>query len=147
MENKEDKLNEFSNLKLYFITYLFNYFMAHLLGIYMKNSQNLVSGLTNIYGIGRTSAKDICMECGINPQTRIKDLTENEFTILSKEIEIHYMVESDLVKKKSQHLKRLLSIKCYRGLRHYSGLPVRGQRTRSNSKTQKRIGKRIRKTY
>lgn len=120
--------------------------MAHLLGVHINDNKNLITGLTSIYGIGISHAIDICVKVQLNPKTRFKNLTENDINMISKELENNYVVESDLLKQNAYFLKRLLSIKSYRGLRHYSGLPVRGQRTKSNSKTQKRIGKRIKKS-
>lgn len=117
--------------------------MAHLLGVYIPNNQKILIGFTRIYGIGKASAIEICSLLGINPNGRIKDLSDHELNQVSKHVESNFLIQSDLIKKRNFFLKRLLSIKSHRGLRHFSGLPLRGQRTKSNGKTQKRIGKRI----
>nr|YP_007890707.1 ribosomal protein S13 [Jakoba libera]AGH24201.1 ribosomal protein S13 [Jakoba libera] len=119
--------------------------MAHLLGIYLPNHKNLKTGLTMIYGLGKSSVLEICSSVGLNPSSRIQDLTDYELNRISRHVESNYLIESELSKKENFSLKRLLTIKSYRGLRHYSGLPVRGQRTKSNARTQKRIGKRIKR--
>lgn len=94
-------------------------------------------GLTYIYGIGRSTAKKILEKTGINPDTRVKDLTEEEISRLREVIDKEYKVEGDLRREVAMNIKRLIEIGCYRGLRHRRGLPVRGQRTRTNARTRK----------
>ena len=94
-------------------------------------------GLTYVYGIGRTSAKKILDMTGINPDTRVKDLTDEEEAKIRECIDHHFIVEGDLRREISMNIKRLMDIGCYRGLRHRKGLPVRGQRTKTNARTRK----------
>ena len=94
-------------------------------------------GLTYIFGIGATSAKKICAETGVDPNTRCRDLTEDEVVKLRDNIDKNYTVEGDLRREVSQNIKRLMEIGCYRGLRHRKHLPVRGQRTHTNARTRK----------
>ena len=111
--------------------------MARIEGVDLGNNRMLKKGLTYIYGIGRSSAQDIVEEVGIDPSTRIKDLTEGEIAELRQIIDDNYMVEGELRREVQANIKRLKDIGCYRGQRHKKGLPVRGQRTRSNARTRK----------
>ena len=99
--------------------------------------------MTYIYGIGNTTAKKIIAETGVNPDTRCKDLTEDEVQKMRDFITANYTVEGDLHREVSQNIKRLMEIGCYRGLRHRKGLPVRGQRTHTNARTRKGPRKQI----
>ena len=111
--------------------------MARIAGVDIPNSKRVEIALTYIYGIGRKSANDILAKTGINPDTRAKDLTEDEVSKLSDEIENNYVVEGDLRRDVALNIKRLVEINCYRGIRHRKGLPVRGQRTKTNARTRK----------
>ncbi|MGM0501343.1 MAG: 30S ribosomal protein S13 [Bacillota bacterium] len=111
--------------------------MARIEGVDLPKNKRVEIGLTYIYGIGRSSAQDIIEEVGIDPSTRIKDLTEGEIAELRKTIDDNYLVEGELRRDVQANIKRLKDIGCYRGKRHKKGLPVRGQRTRSNARTRK----------
>lgn len=111
--------------------------MARIAGIDMPREKRVEIGLTYIYGIGRTTASKICAECNINPDTRVRDLTEEETAAIRDYISKNLMIEGDLRRERSQNIKRLMDIGCYRGLRHRRGLPVRGQRTHTNARTRK----------
>lgn len=111
--------------------------MARIFGVDLPREKRVEIGLTYIYGIGRTSATKLCAETGVDPATRVKDLTEDEVTKLRDAIDGKYLVEGDLRRETSQNIKRLMDIGCYRGLRHRKGLPVRGQRTHTNARTRK----------
>ena len=111
--------------------------MARIAGADIPNEKRVEVALTYIYGIGLSSSQKILQATSIRPQTRVKDLTENEVTQLREVIEQHYMVEGDLRRDLAMNIKRLMDIGSYRGLRHRRGLPVRGQRTRTNSRTRK----------
>ncbi|MBM6683599.1 MULTISPECIES: 30S ribosomal protein S13 [Collinsella] len=112
--------------------------MARISGVDLPREKRVEIGLTYIYGIGRTTASKICAETNINPDTRVKDLTEEEVDTIRKYIdEAHLMIEGDLRREQSQNIKRLMDIGCNRGLRHRKGLPVRGQRTHTNARTRK----------
>ena len=112
--------------------------MARINGVDLPREKRVEIGLTYIYGIGRTTASKICAETNINPDTRVKDLTEEEVDTIRKYIdEAHLMIEGDLRREQSQNIKRLMDIGCNRGLRHRKGLPVRGQRTHTNARTRK----------
>lgn len=111
--------------------------MARIAGIDLPRDKRIEIALTYIYGIGLPSAKKILASTGINPDTRVKDLTEDEINRLQREIENNYKVEGDLRREVNANIKRLIDIGCYRGLRHRLGLPVRGQRTRTNARTRK----------
>ena len=111
--------------------------MARIAGVDIPNSKRVEIALTYIYGIGRKSANDILAKTGVNPDTRAKDLTEDEIARLRDEIENNYVVEGDLRRDVSLNIKRLVEINCYRGIRHRKGLPVRGQRTKTNARTRK----------
>ncbi|OGO04494.1 MAG: 30S ribosomal protein S13 [Chloroflexi bacterium RBG_13_56_8] len=111
--------------------------MARISGIDLPNSKRVEIGLTYIHGIGRTRSNDILQQSGVNPDTRCKDLTEMEVSRLREVIDAGYVVEGDLRREVSMNIRRLMDIGSYRGLRHRRNLPVRGQRTRTNARTQK----------
>ena len=111
--------------------------MARIAGVDIPNAKRVEIALTYINGIGRKSANDILAKTGIDPNTRAKDLTEDEVAKLRDEIENNYVVEGDLRRDVSLNIKRLTEINCYRGIRHRKGLPVRGQRTKTNARTRK----------
>jgi len=110
--------------------------MARIAGVNIPNHQHAVIGLTAIYGIGLTRARGICAAAGVNTSTKIKDLTDAEMDKLRDEVG-KFTVEGDLRREISMNIKRLMDLGCYRGLRHRRGLPVRGQRTRTNARTRK----------
>ncbi|MCD6519071.1 MAG: 30S ribosomal protein S13 [Anaerolineae bacterium] len=111
--------------------------MARIAGVDIPNEKRVEVGLTYIFGIGRTRSREILAKTGINPDTRCKDLTEAEVARLREVIDRDYVVEGDLRREIAMNIKRLMDIGCYRGLRHRRGLPVRGQRTRTNARTRK----------
>ena len=111
--------------------------MARIAGIDLPKDTRVEIGLTYIYGIGRTSANKILKEAGINPDTRVKDLTDADEAKLREVIANSYTVEGDLRRDVAMDIKRLTEIGCYRGLRHRRGLPVRGQRSKTNARTRK----------
>ena len=111
--------------------------MARLAGVDIPNEKRIEIALTYIFGVGRTRAKETLAATGINPDTRVKDLTEEEAAKLRECIEHGYTVEGDLRREIGLNIKRLVEIGCYRGLRHRRGLPVRGQRTKTNARTRK----------
>ncbi len=111
--------------------------MARIAGIDLPREKRIEIGLTYIFGIGRKSAKDILEMTGINPDTRVKDLTEDEESKLREAIDKNYTIEGDLRREVALNIKRLTEIGCYRGVRHRRGLPVRGQRTKTNARTRK----------
>ena len=111
--------------------------MARIAGVDLPKDKRIEIGLTYIYGIGRTSAKKILEQTGINPVTRVKELTDAEEALIRECIDKHYMVEGDLRRSNALDIKRLTEIGCYRGMRHRRGLPVRGQRTKTNARTRK----------
>ena len=110
--------------------------MARIAGIDLPKDKRIEIGLTYIYGIGRKSAKDILAKSGVNPDTRVKDLTDADEQKLRDAID-DYTVEGDLRRQTALDIKRLSEIGCYRGLRHRKGLPVRGQRSKTNARTRK----------
>ena len=110
--------------------------MARIAGVDLPREKRVEIGLTYIYGIGRKSAKDILAATGVNPDVRVKDLTEDDISKLRDEID-KYHVEGDLRRDVALNIKRLVEIGCYRGVRHRRGLPVRGQRTKTNARTRK----------
>ncbi len=110
--------------------------MARIAGIDLPKEKRIEIGLTYIYGIGRKSAKDILAKTGVNPDTRVKDLTDAEEQKLRDAID-DYTVEGDLRRQTALDIKRLTEIGCYRGIRHRKGLPVRGQRSKTNARTRK----------
>ena len=111
--------------------------MARIAGIDLPRDKRIEIGLTYIYGIGRKSAKDILEKANIDPDTRVKDLTDDQEAVLREVIDHHYTIEGDLRREVALNIKRLTEIGCYRGLRHRRGLPVRGQRTKTNARTRK----------
>ena len=111
--------------------------MARIAGIDLPKDKRVEIGLTYIFGIGRTSATKILKEAGINPDTRVKDLTEDDEAKLREVISGGYTVEGDLRRNVAMDIKRLTEIGCYRGQRHRKGLPVRGQRSKTNARTRK----------
>ena len=111
--------------------------MARIAGIDLPKDKRVEIGLTYIFGIGRTSANKILKETGINPDTRVKDLTEEDEAKLREVIANSYTVEGDLRRDVAMDIKRLTEIGCYRGIRHRKGLPVRGQRSKTNARTRK----------
>ncbi|MCS7265683.1 MAG: 30S ribosomal protein S13 [Armatimonadetes bacterium] len=111
--------------------------MARIAGVDIPDNKRLFVGLTYIYGVGRTLAIKACDAVGIDPMKKFNELTDEELARLRDYIERNYKVEGDLRREVSENIKRLIDIKCYRGLRHLAGLPVRGQRTRSNARTRK----------
>ena len=111
--------------------------MARIAGVDLPKDKRIEIGLTYVYGIGRTSATKILEETGINPDTRVKDLTEEEEAKLREIIDEKYIVEGDLRRANALDIKRLIEIGSYRGSRHRKGLPVRGQRTKTNARTRK----------
>ena len=117
--------------------------MARISGVDIPNSKRVEIALTYIYGIGPKSAKDILEKTGINPDTRAKDLTEDDIAKLRDEIENNYTVEGELRREVAMNIKRLVETNCYRGIRHRKGLPVRDQRTKTNARTRKGPAKTI----
>ena len=117
--------------------------MARIAGVDIPNNKRVEIALTYIYGIGRKSANDILAATGINPDTRAKDLTEEEIAKLRDVIESSYTVEGDLRREVGLNIKRMVEVNCYRGIRHRKGLPVRGQRTKTNARTRKGPAKTI----
>ena len=117
--------------------------MARLVGVDLPRDKRVEIGLTYIYGIGLTTSRKILAETGVNPDTRVRDLTEDELAKLRDYINENVKVEGDLHREVSQNVKRLMEIGCYRGLRHRRGLPVRGQRTHTNARTRKGPRKQI----
>ena len=111
--------------------------MARIAGVDLPREKRVEIGLTYIYGIGRTRSNKILAETGINPDTRVKDLTEEEVIKLRENIDKNYKVECDLRRDIALDIKRLMEIGCYRGIRHKKNLPVRGQRTKTNARTRK----------
>ena len=111
--------------------------MARIAGVDLPRDKRVEIGLTYIYGIGRPTATEIVAKAGINPDTRIKDLSEEEVGMIRKIIESDCVVEGDLRREVSLNIKRLMEIGCYRGIRHRRGLPVRGQNTKTNARTRK----------
>jgi small subunit ribosomal protein S13 len=111
--------------------------MARIAGVDIPNDKRVEVSLTYIYGVGRSTANKILKRAEINPDTRVKDLTEQEIGRIREILEGNYVVEGDLRRELSMNIKRLMDIGTYRGLRHRRGLPVRGQRTRTNSRTRK----------
>lgn len=111
--------------------------MARINGVDLPREKRVEIGLTYIYGIGRTSASKVCAACDVNPDTRVRDLTEEEVARMRDYINENYTVEGDLRRDVKQNIARLMEIGCYRGLRHRKGLPVRGQRTHTNARTRK----------
>jgi small subunit ribosomal protein S13 len=111
--------------------------MARIAGVNLPNQKRLEIGLTYIYGIGQPSARKVCAELGLSPDEKVKDLTDEEVTKLREYIDGNLQVEGDLRRERQQAIKRLQEIGAYRGLRHRRGLPVHGQRTKTNARTRK----------
>lgn len=111
--------------------------MARIAGVDLPREKRVEVGLTYVFGIGLASSKKILAEAGINPDTRVKDLTEDEVSKLREIIDRDYIVEGDLRRNVALDIKRLMEIGCYRGVRHRKGLPVRGQKTKTNARTRK----------
>ena len=111
--------------------------MARIAGVNIPTQKRLEIGLTYIYGIGQSTAQKICAALELDPDEKVKDLTDDEITKLRNYIDANVEVEGDLRRERSQAIKRLSEIGCYRGLRHRRGLPVRGQRTKTNARTRK----------
>jgi small subunit ribosomal protein S13 len=111
--------------------------VARIAGVDLPREKRVEVALTYIYGIGLSKSKEILKEADVNPDTRVKDLTEREITRLREIIDKNHKVEGDLRREVALNIKRLTEIGCYRGLRHRRGLPVRGQRTRTNARTRK----------
>jgi len=117
--------------------------MARIAGVDIPREKRVEIGLTYIFGIGRTSANKILAATGINPDTRVKDLSEDDVAKIRELIDSSYTVEGDLRRNVAMDIKRMVEIGCYRGIRHRKGLPVRGQRTRTNARTRKGPAKTI----
>ena len=111
--------------------------MARIAGVNLPNQKRLEIGLTYIFGIGQPTAKQICDALGLSPDTKVRDLTEDEVAKLRDHIDANYQVEGDLRRERTQAIKRLSEIGAYRGLRHRRNLPARGQRTKTNARTRK----------
>ena len=111
--------------------------MARIAGVDLPRDKRVEISLTYIFGIGRKTSNNILATAGINPDTRVKDLTEDEINALRKTIDAGFQVEGDLRREIALNIKRLKEIRCYRGIRHIKGLPVRGQKTKTNARTRK----------
>jgi len=111
--------------------------MARIAGVDLPRDKRVEIGLTYIYGIGRTTSREILAKAGVNPDTRVKDLSEEEAGAIRKIIDTEYVVEGDLRREVTLNIKRLMEIGCYRGIRHRRGLTVRGQNTKTNARTRK----------
>ena len=111
--------------------------MARIAGVDLPREKRVEIGLTYIYGIGRKTSNDILAATGVNPDVRVKDLTEDDISKLREYIDHHRQVEGDLRREVALNIKRLVEIGCYRGIRHRRGLPVRGQHTKNNARTRK----------
>ena len=121
--------------------------MARIAGVDLPREKRVEIGLTYIYGIGLPTAKKILKEAGVNPDTRVKDLSEDEVGAIRKIIDSELVVEGDLRREVSLNIKRLMEIGCYRGIRHRRNLPVRGQNTKNNSRTRKGPKKTVAKSH
>ncbi len=110
--------------------------MARIAGINLPVNKHAVIGLTSIYGIGRSRSKDICTASGIAPETKIRDLSEEDLEKVRAEVS-KYLIEGDLRREVSMNIKRLMDMGCYRGIRHRRGLPLLGQRSKTNARTRK----------
>ena len=111
--------------------------MARIAGVDLPRTKRIEIGLTYIYGIGRSVSNHVLAQLGINPDTKVRDLTEEEILRLRETIDRELTVEGDLRRERSQNVKRLMDIGCYRGIRHRRGMPVNGQRTKTNARTRK----------
>ncbi len=112
-------------------------YMARIAGVDLPRDKRVEIGLTYIYGIGRTSSNRILADAGVDPNTRVRDLTDEEVKKIASVIEETQIVEGDLRRQTAMDIKRLMEIGCYRGIRHRKGLPVRGQKTKTNARTRK----------
>jgi small subunit ribosomal protein S13 len=111
--------------------------VARIAGVNIPREKRVEIGLTYVYGVGRSTALQVCKAVDLDPDTKVRDLTEEEITKLRNHIDQNLEVEGDLRRERSQNVKRLMDIGCYRGLRHRRGLPVNGQRTKTNARTRK----------
>jgi small subunit ribosomal protein S13 len=111
--------------------------MARIAGVNIPREKRVEIGLTYVFGIGKSTSQKVLGELSIDPNTKVRDLTDEEVTRLRNHVDQELTVEGDLRRERSQNIKRLMEIGCYRGIRHRRGLPVRGQRTRTNSRTRK----------
>lgn len=111
--------------------------MARVVGVDLPRDKRIEVGIQAVYGIGKTRAKEVLAKAGVNPDQRVRDLTDEEVSKLSRVIENDYKVEGDLRREVTANIKRLMDINCYRGIRHKRSLPVRGQRTHTNARTRK----------
>ena len=111
--------------------------MARIAGVNIPREKRVEIGLTYVFGIGKSTSQHVLGELGIDPNTKVRDLTDEEVTRLRNHVDQNLTVEGDLRRERSQNIKRLMEIGCYRGIRHRRGLPVRGQRTRTNARTRK----------
>jgi small subunit ribosomal protein S13 len=111
--------------------------MARIAGVNIPREKRVEIGLTYVFGIGKSTSQKVLGELSIDPNTKVRDLTDEEVTRLRNHVDQNLMVEGDLRRERSQNIKRLMEIGCYRGIRHRRGLPVRGQRTRTNARTRK----------
>ena len=111
--------------------------MARIAGVDLPREKRVEIGLTYVYGIGRVSSNKILAKANVNPDTRVRELTDDEVKRISEVIDAEYMVEGDLRREVAMNIKRLQEIGCYRGIRHRKGLPVRGQKTKTNARTRK----------
>jgi len=111
--------------------------LARIAGIDLPREKHVVVALTYIYGIGRSLARKACEATNVKPETKVRDLTDEEIVRLREYIDQNYQIEGDLRRERAQNIKRLMEIGCYRGLRHRKGMPVRGQRTHTNARTRK----------
>ena len=117
--------------------------MARVAGVNIPDGKHVRVALMSIYGIGATSAYSICEKLGINPEIKVKDLSESDLENIRSEVKSSYEVEGELRRFNSINIKRLMDLGCYRGVRHRKGLPLRGQRTRTNARTRKGKGNRM----
>lgn len=111
--------------------------MARIAGVDLPKNERIIIGLTRIFGVGRPSSEKILQETGTDPNVRVRNLTDDQIVKIRSALERSYKVEGDMKREVSGHVKRLMDIGCYRGLRHRTGLPVRGQRTKTNARTRK----------
>jgi len=111
--------------------------MARIAGVNIPREKRVEIGLTSVFGIGKSTSQKVLGELSIDPNTKVRDLTDEEVTRLRNHVDQNLTVEGDLRRERSQNIKRLMEIGCYRGIRHRRGLPVRGQRTRTNARTRK----------
>ncbi len=117
--------------------------MARIAGVDLPRDKRVVVALTTIYGIGMSRARSVVSEAGIDESTRVRDLAESEVSELRRLIDDNFQVEGELRREYQQNIKRLMDIGCYRGIRHRRGMPVRGQRTRTNARTRKGPSRRV----